>query len=40
MTLPRAIQHLLHDSDLDYDGAVVVLMAAVALLATLLLTSL
>ena len=40
MQMPRALQHLLHDSDLDYDGAVAVLLAFTALLAALVLTSL
>ncbi len=40
MTLSKRFQHLLHDSDLDYDGAVAVLLAFTALIAALLLTSL
>jgi hypothetical protein len=39
MNLSRTFQHLLHDSDLDYDGAVAVLLAFTALLAVLVFTS-
>ena len=40
MTLPDRFQRLLHDSDLDYDGAVAVFLAFTALIIALVFTSL
>jgi hypothetical protein len=40
MSLNERFQHFLHDSDLDYDGAVAVFLAFTALIVALVLTSL